>query len=168
MQSFLILMKNSHFHHCASHVTETHYRGFSTFVFVSLWCTGLFFRHFFRQICQETCRNFELKILGKGFFLLSQIILCSDLRSFHQLRLFLRYLFLHWQDGTRQDRRSHSYFQLCLYDRGWDRRTHLAKRPSDLKQNGTQENAPFSVHFLHSFPCPFLVLLRVLASKTVE
>ena len=101
----------------------------------------------------------------KGFFLLSQIILCSDLRSFHQLRLFLRYLFLHWQDRTRQDRRSHSYFQLCLYDRGWDRRTHLAKCPSDLKQNGTQENTPFSATVFHTLSHGVLRFVASVSSK---
>ena len=43
-------------------------------------------------------------------------------------------------------------------------RTHLTKRPTDLKQNGTQEKTPFSDTL---FPlCS--VLLRVLASKSIE
>ena len=45
---------------------------------------------------------------------------------------------------------------------------HLAKRISDLKQNGTQERH----HFLAQFSIPFHMvcsdLLRVLASKTIE
>ena len=45
--------------------------------------------------------------------------------------------------------------------------SHLAKRLSDLKQNGTQEKTPFSgtVFIRFHMVCP--ILLRVVASKTI-
>ena len=47
-------------------------------------------------------------------------------------------------------------------------RPHLAKRPSDLKENGTQEKTPFSGAVFQPFHMVCSVLLRVLPSKTID
>ena len=45
---------------------------------------------------------------------------------------------------------------------------HLSKGRDNLKQNGTQENTPFSTSLFHAFHVVFTILFGLLASRDYE